>query len=179
VTGGVATRRLLSRTETTAALAVGAGLAGASFARYGAGGHALVGALLGPSLSLLTAIDLRHRLLPNIIVLPAAGAVVVAIAAAEPSRLLGHAAYGLGLYTVFLVFALAIPGGIGMGDAKLALLIGVSLGSRTLPAMIFTSLGSLVVTLVLLVRHGRAALKLKIPFGPLLAVGALAAYFGG
>ncbi len=39
---------------------------------------------------------------------------------------------GVGVAVFFLVAALAYPGGMGMGDVKLALLLGVALG-RTVP----------------------------------------------
>ena len=65
-------------------LVVGAALAGESFNRFGATTYALIGAILGPVLALLSAIDLRHRLLPNIIVGPAAIAVAAVVAIGEP-----------------------------------------------------------------------------------------------
>jgi len=42
----------------------------ASFADFGLHGRALVGAVLCPTLILLAAIDAKHRLLPNAIILP-------------------------------------------------------------------------------------------------------------
>jgi leader peptidase (prepilin peptidase)/N-methyltransferase len=38
---------------------------------------------------------------------------------------------------------------------------------------------ALVPSAVLLVKHGRAARKMKIPFGPFLAIGAVVALFAG
>src|SRR5262249_12236085 len=42
----------------------------ASFSRYGLSGRALVGAVFCPTLILLAAIDMKHKLLPNTIILP-------------------------------------------------------------------------------------------------------------
>src|SRR3954462_4528085 len=68
---------------------------------------------------------------------------------------------------------------MGMGDVKLALLLGAMLG-RTVPlAMMIAMITALVPATVLLVRHGAAARKMAIPFGPFLALGGLVALFAG
>ncbi len=60
---------------------------------------------------------------------------------------------------------------MGMGDVKLALLLGVMLG-RTVPiALMVGMVAALVPSAVLFARHGSAARKMKIPFGPFLALG--------
>ena len=66
-----------------------------------------------------------------------------------------------------------------MGDVKLALLLGVALG-RTVPvAMMIGMLSALVPSVVLLVKHGSAARKMAIPFGPFLAFGGVVGLFAG
>ena len=66
-----------------------------------------------------------------------------------------------------------------MGDVKLALLLGVALG-RTVPvAMMVGMVSALVPSVVLFARHGSAARKMKIPFGPFLALGGVVALFAG
>ena len=62
---------------------------------------------------------------------------------------------------------------------KLALLLGAALG-RTVPvALMVGMLAALVPALVLLARHGTAARKMAIPFGPFLALGGVVALFAG
>jgi leader peptidase (prepilin peptidase)/N-methyltransferase len=86
---------------------------------------------------------------------------------------------GLGAALFLFVAALAYPGGMGMGDVKLALLLGVMLG-RTVPvAMMVGMLSALVPSVVLFARHGSAARKMQIPFGPFLAFGGIVALFAG
>ena len=170
-------RELVSPRMAILVLVVGAALAGESFNRFGSTTYALIGAILGPVLVLLSAIDLRHRLLPNIIVGPAAVAIAAVVAIGEPHHLAVHliaAALGGG---ILFVLAIAKPAGMGMGDAKLTFLIGMALGFRTIAAMFFTSGALIVVALGLVIAHGRMGLKMTIPFGPLLALGALTAYF--
>ena len=66
-----------------------------------------------------------------------------------------------------------------MGDVKLALLLGVMLG-RTVPvAMMVGMLSAIVPSVVLFARHGSAARKMRIPFGPFLAFGGIVALFAG
>jgi leader peptidase (prepilin peptidase)/N-methyltransferase len=68
---------------------------------------------------------------------------------------------------------------MGMGDVKLALLMGAMLG-RTVPvALMLGMFLALVPSVVLLARHGSAARKMGIPFGPFLALGSVLALFWG
>ena len=128
---------------------------------------------------LLAAIDLRHRLLPNAIVLPSALLVTVCVAATNPHGLLEHVEAGLALGFFFFVFAAVFPAGLGMGDAKVGLLIGLALGSRTLSAMLAASFAVFLVALWILARHGMSARKQSIPFGPFLALGGIVGFFLG
>ncbi len=74
---------------------------------------------------------------------------------------------------------LVYPAGMGMGDVKLALLLGAALGWLVVLALFVGSLGVGLAGVVFLVREGRAARKKAIPFGPFLALGAIAALFLG
>jgi prepilin signal peptidase PulO-like enzyme (type II secretory pathway) len=168
---------LLTRRVAIATLVVGVALVVGSFVRYGASAHAVVGAILGPVLVLLSAIDLRHRLLPNIIVGPAAAVIAVVVAVGEWHHVGAHLAAGAIAGGILFVLAIVNPRGMGMGDAKLAFLIGIALASRTIAAMVYTSGALIVLAVGLVVVRGRSGLKATIPFGPLLALGALIAYF--
>jgi leader peptidase (prepilin peptidase)/N-methyltransferase len=125
----------------------------------------------------VTATDIERRIVPNRVVLPAALAVLVLDTLWHPSPVWAIGALGLAGF-LFLV-ALAYPGGMGMGDVKLALLIGALLG-RTAPVGFMLALFlSLVPTIFLIARHGRGARKLAIPFAPFLCAGAVSALFAG
>lgn len=160
-------------------VAASAALVAASFARFGLDGRALVGAVLCPTLVLLTAIDIEHRLLPNMIILPAALAIGLIVAVSAPGDFLNHLAWGAGLGGFFFLFALLGPGSIGMGDVKLGFLLGLALGSETLGAALIAVAGLLVGALYVLARRGLAARKDAIPFGPFLALGGILAFFLG
>jgi leader peptidase (prepilin peptidase)/N-methyltransferase len=77
--------------------------------------------------------DLSTRRVPNRVVLPAyvigPGFLVIASAVSGPWSALVRAGVAMALLSAFfLVLALAFPGGMGMGDCKLAGVIGLYLG---------------------------------------------------
>ncbi len=125
----------------------------------------------------VSAIDLEHRIIPNRIVLPATVVVLVANTARDLSPEWALAALG-GSGFLFAA-ALAYPAGMGMGDVKLALLMGAALGRTVSVALMAGMLTALVPSVVLLVRHGSRARKMKVPFGPFLAIGSVVALFWG
>ena len=134
---------------------------------------------LAPGLALVavSATDLEHQIIPNRIVLPAAAVVLAAQSALHPSP---QWAVGAFAATGFLfAAALAVPHGMGMGDVKLALLLGAMLGRTVSVAMLLGLFAALVPAIVLLARHGAAARKAKLPFGPFLAIGGVVALFAG
>jgi len=173
-------RTLLPTGRTSIAVALlGAVLAVASVADFGMSGRALVGVVLCPVLVLLAAIDVQHRVLPNAIILPSVVVVMLIVAAADPAGFLEHLYAGLALFGFLFLFAAVFPAGLGMGDAKLGLLLGLALGSRTLSAMLAAFALSFVAAVWILAREGLAARKQTIPFGPYLALGAILAFFIG
>jgi leader peptidase (prepilin peptidase) / N-methyltransferase len=66
-----------------------------------------------------------------------------------------------------------------MGDVKLALLLGAMTGRNVPVALMIGMIAALVPSSVLFIRHGRAARKMRIPFGPFLALGGVVALFAG
>lgn len=145
--------------------------------RFGLSGRAAVAALFCVVLVVISSIDLTHRIIPNRIVVPATVVVLVAQTALRPSLEWTLASFGAALF--LFIAAVAYPAGMGMGDVKLALLMGAALG-RTVPvAMMVGMLAALVPSVYLLARHGGAARKMAIPFGPFLALGSVVALFAG
>jgi prepilin signal peptidase PulO-like enzyme (type II secretory pathway) len=157
--------------------ALTAGLVAACVLVYGATTYAALASFFVIVLVTLAAADLRYRLVPNRIVIPAAAIVVVAHTAIDPSVewLLG--AFGASAF--LLVAALVHPKGLGMGDVKLALLLGAMLGRNVVVALMIGFLAALVPSLVLFARHGSSARKMAIPLVPFLALGAVVALFAG
>ena len=154
-----------------------AGLLAGCLVVYGVSLRAAAAAVLCAALVVVTATDLSHRIVPNAVVLPAAVVVLVLITAAEPSPEWAIAAVGASGF--LLVAALAYPGGMGMGDVKLAFLMGAALGRGVAVALFVGMVAALVPSVVLFARHGARARKMAIPFAPFLAVGAVVALFAG
>lgn len=152
-----------------------AALAAAVLARYGPGTAGLIAALTCAVLVVLSVIDVESRRLPNRIVLPTAALVLVARLLTTPESWATWVGAGAGAFACFFLLALVYPGGMGMGDVKLALLLGVALGSAVVPALMIGTLAAALAGIVLLVREGRAARGRAIPFGPFLSFGAVAA----
>jgi leader peptidase (prepilin peptidase) / N-methyltransferase len=145
--------------------------------KFGFSWDFLVAAVFCAVLVAISATDLERRIIPNRIVLPATVVLLAAQTILDPSIV--WIAAGLGAAAFFLIAALAYPGGMGMGDVKLALLLGVVLG-RTVPvALLLGMLAALVPSFVLIARHGNAGRKMTIPFGPFLAFGGVVALFAG
>jgi leader peptidase (prepilin peptidase)/N-methyltransferase len=157
--------------------AVTAALVVACVLAFGATAYAALASFFVIVLVTLSAADLRYRLVPNRIVIPAAAVVLVAHTAIDPSPewLLG----ALGASTFLLAAALAYPKGLGMGDVKLALLLGAMLGRNVALALMIGFLAALVPSLVLFARHGSSARKMAIPLVPFLAIGGVVALLAG
>jgi leader peptidase (prepilin peptidase) / N-methyltransferase len=157
-------------------VAIAAALAVASFVSFGFSGKALLGAVFCPTLVLLGAIDAKHKLLPNAIILPASLAVGLIVAASSPGSFLTHLAAGAALGGFFFLFGAIFAGSLGMGDAKLGFLIGLALGTQTFGAALLAFAGLLVAALYVLATRGVTARKDAIPFGPFLAFGGIVAF---
>jgi leader peptidase (prepilin peptidase) / N-methyltransferase len=145
--------------------------------KFGLSGSTAVAAFFCLTLVAVSATDLEHRIIPNRIVVPAGLIVLAANTALHPGPQWAIGAVGASGF--LFAAALAYPAGMGMGDVKLAFLMGAALG-KTVPVALFLGVfAALVPGLVLLARHGRAARKMGVPFGPFLALGSVVALFAG
>jgi leader peptidase (prepilin peptidase) / N-methyltransferase len=157
---------------------LGAGFAAvlgvAVLARYGLGAAGLIAAITTGVLVVLSLIDAESHRLPNRMVLPSAALVLAARLATEPEQWQAWLGASLGAFACFLVVALIVPAGLGMGDVKLMLLLGAALGAAVLPALLLGVLAGGIAGVVVLVREGRSARRKAIPYGPFLAFGAIA-----
>ena len=125
-------------------------------------------------------IDLEHRIIPNKLTgagaLLALGLGTALDPAGEPARLIAGAAAG----GFLLIAALAYPGGMGMGDVKLAGVMGLFLGAAVAPAILIALIAGVLAGAVIVARKGaRAGRKTAVPFGPFLALGGILAIFAG
>jgi leader peptidase (prepilin peptidase) / N-methyltransferase len=136
---------------------------------------ALLAALvLIPVLISLAAIDLEHRLLPNVIVGPAALAGLVLSILASPASWWSYplsAGAMLGL-------ALLYPGGMGRGDVKMGGMLGTFLGPyAALAVFLGAMLGAIAGGLLMVT--GKVRRRSALPFGLFMALGGVISLFVG
>jgi len=161
-----------------------AGLFAGAALRFDSTYTAVVMALLFMVLLAVSVIDVKHRIVPNRIVYPAliGFALLIAIGSIVEGQL-DVAAAGIGLLAyggALLLVAILSPGGMGMGDVKLAALIGMVLGALGLRYVAVAAGLSILaggLGAIGLLVFTRASRKQAIPFGPYLAAGAIVAAF--
>jgi leader peptidase (prepilin peptidase)/N-methyltransferase len=142
--------------------------------------------LAGVSIA-LALIDLDTHTLPNAIVLPSylVGAGLLGAAgllSADYPALLTAAFGGVALFGLYFLMALIYPGGMGLGDVKLAGLLGLYLGylgwgPLVVGAFAAFLLGGLYALVLIALR--KAGRKSGIPFGPWMLAGAWVGLFFG
>ena len=133
----------------------------------------------------LAMIDIDVKRLPNAIVLPSypVVAVLITVAAlgADEWWALARAAVGAAaLFAFYFAIVLAVPAGMGFGDAKLAGVLGALMGYLSWSALIVATFGAFLLGAIVgvtLMVVGRAGRKTAIPFGPFMIAGALIAFF--
>jgi leader peptidase (prepilin peptidase)/N-methyltransferase len=128
----------------------------------------------------LALIDLDTHTLPNAIVHPAAVVLLVLLGGASVADgdlapfvrgLIGAAVLG----STYLLLAVAVPGGLGFGDVKLAVVLGLVLAYLGWGPLAVGALGAFLVggtAAVVLLVLGRTHRKGGIPFGPSMLIGA-------
>jgi leader peptidase (prepilin peptidase)/N-methyltransferase len=127
----------------------------------------------------VTAVDLRYRIIPNRVVLPAAAIGYAVSVALAPGRWLELLVAALVAGVFMLVAALASPSGLGMGDVKLTLMLGAFLGRGVAVALMGGLLAAAIPSIALLLMHGRGGRRMTLALGPYLALGGVVALLFG
>ncbi len=141
----------------------------------GVGWQALAALLLSWALLALTAIDLDHQLLPDVITLPLLwlGLLVNTqeVFATLSDAVLGAVAGYLVLWSVYWLFRLSTGReGMGYGDFKLLAALGAWFGWTMLPPLLLIASFSGALYGSLAVLRRRQAREAPFPFGPFLAL---------
>jgi leader peptidase (prepilin peptidase)/N-methyltransferase len=131
----------------------------------------------------LFAIDLQHKILPNVITIPGTIVGFLVSDVAGPGWVASLIGIVVGAGSLFAIaeiyYRVRHEEGLGMGDVKMLGMIGAFLGWKlALVTLVLASLtGSIVGVGVLVAKQ--ESLKYALPFGTFLAVGALVAAVGG
>lgn len=122
---------------------------------------------------LIFVLDIVDRWVPNALIFPTAGLVLIVSGATGHPPLRSTLAGGIVGFVWFYLIAIAYPGALGAGDVKLAGLIGLMTGFPNV--VMALGLGILVggVVAALLLVSGKKQRKSYIPYAPFLVVGAL------
>ena len=164
-----------------------------AYFRYGSGMEFAIVCVALALMVAISVIDLEHRLILNSIIFPTL-LVLLIIAPFWPqigfergfldshgmlASFANSVLAGFGVSALFLMLALAVPQGMGMGDVKLTAVIGLMVGFPGVVVAIWLGIviGGIVAVLLLILKlRGRKDL---IPFGPFLSVGAIIALLAG
>jgi len=160
-------------------LALGALYAATVAVLWGDGGEIALGLVFVTMLTAVTLTDLERRLIPNKILLVTAIAGIAIAAVNDPGSLPERAIAATAAGGLLFAAALAYPRGMGLGDVKLAAVMGLFLGRDVGPALLVALLSGSLVGLATIARHGAAARKQAIPFGPFLALGGVVGLLAG
>ena len=159
------------------AIGVAFALAAASFLHFGVGARGFISALFVVVLVLLSVIDIEQGLLPNRIVLPATGVILVLQLAFFPDQALEWIVATVGAGLFFLIAYLSYRAGLGLGDVKFAMLLGAGLGKGVVLGIFLGMFAAGIGGLVIIGRQGLDARKQTMPLGPFLALGAVISLF--
>jgi leader peptidase (prepilin peptidase)/N-methyltransferase len=155
----------------------------AIYARVGLGFEWFVLFAFVAALIVITFIDLDHRIIPDVISLPGVVIGFLLSLRGEPGPISSGIGIlvggGLLLAVAWGYYAATGREGMGGGDIKLLGMIGAFLGWRSVPfTMLLSSLTGSIVGVSLMWWTGSDT-KYAIPFGPFLALGAIAYIFFG
>lgn len=140
----------------------------------------VLGLVLVAVLVQISVSDLEERRIKNLVTLPAAVAALVIGLVLHPSGVPGQVIAGLATGAFLTVFAVLSRGGLGMGDAKLGVVLGLYLSRYVITALVVGLLASAVFSVgVLAVRGLASGRKTAIPLGPFLALGGVVALLAG
>lgn len=123
--------------------------------------------------------DMKHYLIPQKVVYPAIGLVLIKLAVDFSNKGFGFEVYGpllaaFSAFGFFLLLVLASKGKwMGLGDVKLSFLMGLVLGWPNILVALFLSFFSGAIIGLILIVLGKKTMKSEIPFGPFLAASAI------
>jgi leader peptidase (prepilin peptidase)/N-methyltransferase len=128
----------------------------------------------------VTVIDIDFRIIPNKLMILGTVVALAILALTRPGDIPEHLIAAVAAGGFLLVAAIAYPGGMGMGDVKLAFVMGLFLGRDVGVAMLAGLLAGSLIGAAVMARKGvKQGRKTAIPFGPFLALGGLVGLLAG
>ena len=152
--------------------------------KFGLGFESLIYYTFIATLLIITFIDIDHQIIPDVISLPGIPLFFAASLALPKvtwvESLLGILIGGGSLWLVAqLYYLLTRKEGMGGGDIKLLAMMGAIIGWKGVLFTIFAASAVGTIAGLLVILMAGKTMKLKIPFGPFLAIGAITYIFFG
>lgn len=161
-------------------------MAVATWVYFDISGSAIVYFIFISSLIVITFIDIEYKIIPNVITLPGIPIALLAASFILPEMtplkaIIGILAGGGSLYAVALIYAfLTGKEGMGGGDIKLLAMIGALTGIKgVILTVLLSSISGTIAGIGTMILQRKKDLKLAIPFGPFLSIGAIIHLFFG
>lgn len=157
----------------------------AVFMRYGLSFEGLVYFTFISALIVITFIDIDHRIIPDVISLPGIPIGLLASfllsSITWKGSLIGIIAGGGSLLAVAWIYSLITKNeGMGGGDIKLLAMIGAFIGLKGVIFTVFTaSATGTAAGIAAMLKNREGDMKLAVPFGPFLSIGAILYIFFG
>jgi leader peptidase (prepilin peptidase)/N-methyltransferase len=157
----------------------------AVFMRYGLSFEGLVYFTFISALIVITFIDIDHRIIPDVISLPGIPigflASFLLSSITWKGSLIGIIAGGGSLLAVAWIYSLITKNeGMGGGDIKLLAMIGAFIGLKGVIFTVFTaSATGTAAGIAAMLKNREGDMKLAVPFGPFLSIGAILYIFFG
>lgn len=124
---------------------------------------------------LITLIDIRYRLILNLLTYPGIIAILIIHLVFHQQSFIAVLVGGVFAFSIFYFTAWLRPGDLGGGDVKLAALIGLYFGFPQMLWALIVGAGAGAVFAVVLLVGKKSDRKFTIPYAPFLCMGALVA----
>ncbi len=122
--------------------------------------------------------DLKYGIIPDKVIVPTTFITTVYLLVFERLMFVSHMFSAFGAFLFFLIIFLFTKGrGMGFGDVKFAFLLGLILGFPGTPLALYVAFLTGGFVGIILILWKKKSLKLAVPFGPFLIVGALISFY--
>lgn len=148
-----------------------------TFFYFGLSLQMLSGIILCSTLIAVSFIDIKFRVIPNIIVLPFTVIGLGLSIFTNTGKWWYPFVFAGGAFTFMLIINLIYPKGMGMGDVKLSLMIGAFLVNNVITGLFLGFIAGAIFGIIVIIKKRK--LGQTIPFGPFISLGSIIALFWG
>ncbi len=148
-----------------------------NFFYFGLSLQMIAGMILCSVLIAVSFIDIKFRIIPNIIVLPFTIIGLGLNIFTNIDKWWQPLAFSAGAFAFMLIINLIYPRGMGMGDVKLSMMVGAFLVKNVITGLFLGFLSGAVFGIAVIIKKRK--FRQTIPFGPFISLGSIIALFWG